>query len=136
MSSIVRLNRNPTPRQLRQFGVTTMFALPLMSWMAMARIESVLWVSAAGVSLAVIGWVRPLLLRPVFIAVTMVTYPLGTILGEITLLLIFFGLLAPLGILFRITGRTVIPKTPDPTASTYWQPRQPPGSAETYFRQS
>lgn len=130
------INLNPTDRQLRQFGATALIAVPLIFGVWTRQLEPTGWSMAAGAALAMAGWIRPVLLRPLFVVVTLLTYPIGLIVREIAMLAIFFGMLTPLGLLFRLLGRDVLKKTPDRERESYWNPVKNADSAESYYRQS
>jgi hypothetical protein len=41
--------------------------------------------------------------------------------------LLYYGIIAPLGIVMRLTGRDLLRLRRDPTAPSYWIERRPPG---------
>ncbi len=55
----------------------------------------------------------------------------GTLLHAITspiiLGLMFYLVITPAGLLIRLLGKDLLRLKPDPDASTYWVPREPPG---------
>ena len=78
----------------------------------------------------------PQTLRPLFIGLSLITIPIGAVVGELALLLIFFGLFLPLGLVFRLMGRDPLERTLDRSAATYWRRKKQPDSAARYYRQS
>ena len=73
--------------------------------------------------------------RILFIALSCVTLPIGWVMNFVVLLVFYFLLITPLGLIFRLIGRDVLGKRFDPDAKSYWQPHRCPESAERYFRQ-
>lgn len=136
MTSIFRLQRKPTDRQLRQFGIAILVLLPLLTVLRTQHMQTVGMSVVIGLTLAIAGWLRPALLRPLYVVTTLLTFPLGLIVSELVMILIFFGMLTPLGLLFRLMGRDVMDRRPDRTASSYWRVRRVAGSADSYYRQS
>ncbi len=127
------INRNPSTRQLRQFALAS-FLLPICCW-------------GLGLGFAVVGGttiacgllftgslVAPRRVRPLFIASSYLTAPIGRVVGEVVLLGIFLGVFVPIAILFRITHRDSLQRRIDRQAQSYWQKIQPPRSVADFYR--
>lgn len=52
---------------------------------------------------------------------------LGRIVSPIALGLLFYGVLTPLGLMMRLSGKDPLRLKRDPAAQSYWQTRAPPG---------
>jgi hypothetical protein len=130
------LNLHPSRRQLRQFGLLCAVVLPAVAWAWGAGAGAIDAVAAVGGLIAVVGAAFPQALRPLFVTMVLVAAPLGIVVGEAILLLIFFGLFLPLALAFRLLRRDVLQKGFDPAAETYWQTRPPARDLSSYFRQS
>ena len=136
--SLVELNRDPTPRQVRQFAL---LVLPVCCALAGAwcwyRYES--WSAAASlglaalVSLALGAW-RPDAMRSAMIAWTCVWFPVGWIIAHTLMLVVYFLVITPIGLVMRAFGRDPLARRFDRGATTYWTPREPPREASSYFR--
>ena len=140
---LVELNWNPTPRQLKQFGVAAAIFLPLIGWLvtgkprtlAEAKLPLLGGLAVAGVALAIIALVKPAVIRPLFIGVSLITLPIGLVVGELVLLVVFFGVFLPIGLIMRIVGRDALQRQLDRGAKSYWQPKAQPNSSSRYFQQ-
>ena len=130
-----QINWNPSDRQLRQFGLTALLLLPLLTglWTA-GNVALVLGAAALGVIAAALGFLAPRRLKPPFLALSLLTFPLGILVHELSLILLFFGVFAPLGLLFRCAGRDSLQRQFDREATTYWQPKEQPTDVASYFR--
>lgn len=127
---------SPTDRQLRQFAGTGMLVLPLLGWFlcgASPRIAVAFAVT--GILLGIAAWLRPRLLQPVFVGLSLIAFPIGMVISEVVLLFLYFGLFTPLAIVFRIRGRDALQRPFEKDASTYWRARKPAGEPNHYFRQ-
>lgn len=139
---LVEMNWNPSDRQLRQFGLIGLVALPLIGWLwfgesaTAVNLTAVVVSTAIGVVLAGLGLLCPGVLKPVFVALMLIAIPIGTVISEVALGLVFFGLFVPLGLVFRLIGRDVLDLKFDPEATTYWRPKKGPTDAAGYLRQS
>jgi hypothetical protein len=56
--------------------------------------------------------------------------------GELAMLLIYFGVFLPIGLLFRAAGRDALQRRFDPSQNSYWQAKKQPHDIASYFRQS
>jgi len=133
---IVEINWHPTNRQLRQFGAICLFALPLLGWLGSADLRTLSGLGLTGVVIALVGLVVPKTIKPVFLALTIVTTPIGIVLSELVMLLVYVGVFFPIGIIFRWAKRDALQLKLGRQDRTYWQPKKQPRDASSYFRQS
>jgi hypothetical protein len=133
---LFELNRRPTQRQLRQFGVVCLVAFPLLGWLWGGGPVAIGVLAAVGLVLAIVGLAVPRALAPVFVGLSMVTIPIGLVVGELALLFIFVALFLPLGLVFRLIGRDALELKPDRSAETYWRAKRRPDGVARYYRQS
>ena len=62
-------------------------------------------------------------------------YPIGWVVSHLTLTLMFYLVLTPLGLLMRLFGRDPMERSFDPTAASYWRLHDPGGNTNRYFHQ-
>jgi hypothetical protein len=134
--ALLETNWRPTPRQLRQFGVTCLVALPLVGWIWSSSLKNIGLLAAVGLAMAAAGLLAPRVLLPAYIALVAVATPVGMLIGELIMLFIFFGVFLPIGLVFRMLHRDALQIRADPGARSYWQPKRRPTSASSYYRQS
>ena len=89
----IELNLNPTTKQLRQFGLIGLFALPLIGWLFAGKPTAASWhpahtqwvgaFAAVGGVMGLLALIRPTFLKWVFIGLSIVTFPIGFVLGEV-----------------------------------------------------
>lgn len=142
----IDLNLNPSHRQLRQFGAIALFALPALGWLFAGKPTPSSWdashtqqigiMTAVGLTFAICAWLRPSLLKWVFIAVSVVTFPIGFVIGEILIGAIFVIAFLPLAIWFRMIKRDALQRQLDEKTDTYWETKQQPSDRTSYYRQS
>ena len=133
---LVELNWSPSDRQLRQFAVACMIALPALGWLWGLSSPSVLVLGISGLVLVGAGMAFPKFLKPVFVFLMLVTSPIGIVVGELALLLIYFGVFLPFSLAFRIIGRDALQLKRPRSAESHWQPRKQPAEIRSYYRQS
>ena len=127
----------PQSRQVRDFAL--ILAVFLIAWAARRYFRygvtaGVAAAALAAVVVAVLGVLRPGAVRPLFRAAMAVTAPIGFVMNRVVLGLLFFGLFAPVGWLFRRLRRDPL-HLAKPDVPSHWTP-VPPSSASSYLRQS
>ncbi|MCH7591561.1 MAG: hypothetical protein IH989_02115 [Planctomycetes bacterium] len=137
--AIAEINWNPTTRDLRQFGMIWLPAfLVLVGVIAFYYGESMsaaVAPAALALTAAVTGYLRPCAIRPVFVGLMGLTFPIGWVVSHAIFLFVFYFVVTPIGLLMRLAGRDALERKLDRTASTYWQPYQQETSRARYVRQ-
>ena len=133
---LVEINWQPTDRQLRQFGAICLVALPAVAWLWGATTTVIAALALVGSGLAIVGLAEPALLKPLFLTLTIIATPIGMVIGEIALLIIYFGVFFPFGLVFRILRRDSLQLQLDRGRDSYWEAKKQPASPASYYRQS
>jgi len=136
--TIIGINRTPSSRHLAGFAVLWLLFFAGAAGVAMAR-GSGPWraaiLAAVALTVPVVGWVFPPFLRWTYLGMSYATYPIGLVVSSLVLLLLYYGVVTPIGLLLRLTGYDPLGRRFDPKASSYWSPRQEPEDARRYFQQ-
>ena len=132
---MLNINWHPDNRQIRNFGLASLAALPLATalW-TRGSLPAVGAAAAIGGLLAALGLVWPRGLRPLLVAINVATAPLALVIHDLVLSLAFFVVVVPVGLVFRLLGRDPLQLKIDRSASTYWQLKPQPRDARSYFR--
>ena len=141
---LLALDWHPPDHVVRQFGVIAAFMLPLLAWLWLGRPGPSTWTphattwmgraAALGTLLTALGMVRPKWLRPLFVGLCLLAYPLGLVLSAVLLRAVYYGVFTPMALIFRLRGRDALRLRLDPQAETYWSPRPPAPPQRSYFR--
>jgi hypothetical protein len=138
---MIKFDLNPEQRVIRQFAWFAVAGLPLIAWFVLSIIGTFTWSHPAFLIVAGVGFAQLLLYivgvhaisRWLFIGVTVLAVPIGFLVSHLMLAIIFYLLITPIGLLFRLTGRDVIGRKLDPKATTYWQTRDGERAPSSYF---
>ena len=133
---LVEINWHPTDRQLRQFGFICLIALPLLGWIWGASTNLIGILAVFGLAAAVAGMALPATLKPVFLVLTLVATPIGMVIGEMAMILIYFVCFLPFALAFRFLKRDALKLRPNRDATTYWEAKKQPTDLASYYRQS
>lgn len=147
MSKLVEINFNPDTRTLRQFGVVAFIGFGVLA--ALAYYERLVFSFGLGDTrvtvttvFAVIGsiallfsLIAPKANRVLFVGLTVLAFPIGFVLSYVIMGTLFFLIIGPIAVLFRLFGRDSMHRRYDPNAPTYWQAAKPPRDSDSYFHQ-
>jgi carbamoyltransferase len=133
------INWNPGRSELRGFSAVWLpLFLALAGVLMLAsnrsfRVPALLWTTAV-LSVAV-GLLRPTLMKPVYLLLTVVTWPVGWIVSHLLLIVVYYGIITPVGLVLRAMGRDSLPRSFDPALRSYWVPRRRSDDPRRWFRQ-
>jgi hypothetical protein len=137
--ALIEIKRDPTPREVRQFAL---LALPafclLLAGLGLFRYASwpaALLLTGAAIASAVLGLLRPRWMRAVLIAWMWAAWPIGWVVSHLLMAIIYYLVIAPIGLIMRALGRDPLQRRLDRDAATYWTPREPEIDSDRYFRQ-
>jgi len=145
--SMIKLDLNPEPRILRQFGYIALVGFGLLGCAALFEVlmfsgglggarEPVAYsLIGLGVLSALFSLVAPKANKPIYVLMSVVTYPIGFVMSYVIMGLLYFGLFAPIAIVFRLIGRDAMARRYDRSAKTYWQAASSQSRSERYFKQ-
>jgi hypothetical protein len=131
---LVEMNWSPTARQLRQFGLISLVALPALGWLWGGGLPLVAALAVAGALMALLGLAYPRSLRPVFLGLSLLAIPIGIVVGEVALAVVYFGVVTPTAWISRRFGHDPLQRNFQPDAASYWQPKRPPQGPASYLR--
>ena len=137
--AFISLNLHPSSEQLRDFGgialcMTNIIGLGLL-WLGKIGLRGLVVCCMAGLALYLLSRIRSALLKPVYVALMLACFPVSWLLGHVVLAFVYFGILTPLGLLFRLLHRDPLHLGWQPDVSSYWQLCHKPRAAKDYFQQ-
>jgi Saxitoxin biosynthesis operon protein SxtJ len=95
------------------------------------------WFGAAAVAMLLLALVRPSLLAPFNRLWTKLALLISKVMNPVIMGILFFLVIAPIGLLMRAFGKRPLALAFDPAAKTYWIERTPPaplpGSMKNQF---
>ena len=129
---------NPTRKALRQFAAAWLvFFLAFGAHQYLARKHPAFGLTVMGVALAIslLGWIKPPAVRWLFVGWMVAAFPIGWLISWLTLLLMYYGIITPVALFFRIRGRDLLRRKPTAAPTSFWLPKETPEDVRSYFRQ-
>ncbi|MBI5508192.1 MAG: hypothetical protein HY903_05515 [Deltaproteobacteria bacterium] len=137
--ALIAFNWNPDAAQLRWFGLLWLplffaaVAFVLMTRLAMPDA----WTILAPLALlsAILGAMTPQTLKPVFVGLLLLTFPIGFVVSHLVMFALFFFVVTPVGLGMRLFGRDALRLRFENKAMSYWIKRPAKSPIHRYFRQ-
>jgi hypothetical protein len=146
--AMIQVDWKPGEQQLRGFGLAGVVAFgALGAWVlwrhsivgiglgpeTARNATVVLW----GLALVcgVLRWIAPAWLRPLYVGLVAMTLPIGFVMSHFVVGIVYFGVVTPIAVIFRVMGRDPLQRTVDREAATYWVRRNPTVDLARYYRQ-
>ena len=136
---MIAIQWNPSTKQLRQFaGIWFPAFCGLVGWSIGQKTGywsgvEIGWVLAGLLSVG--GLVLPALIRPIFVGLILVTFPIGWVVSHLLLGLIFYGVVTPIGLILRISVHDLL-QLKKPGGNSVWKTSVGKTDATRYLRQS
>ena len=136
--AVIEINWHPGNRELRQFAVMWgVFFGAVGGWLVYRSGlgTAAVVVLGQGLLLGTGGYLRPGLMRPLYVAWMAAAFPIGWTISHVLMAVIYFGMIMPIGALMKLTGHAPFEKRADPQARSYWLEREGTRPTESYFKQ-
>lgn len=128
----------PDLKQLRQFSVIALFGFGLLGALLRFRFELEAAPYAAwglGVGTFLIGLIRPRGVLPMYTVMMAIAFPIGWLITNVFLRIMYFGIMTPAGFVSRMMGRDPL-MLKRPKADSYWQDHKHRSDVAGYYRQA
>jgi hypothetical protein len=147
MSKLVEINFNPDTKTLRQFGVIAFIGFGILAALAFyeklifsfglgePRMPVVTTFAALGSIALLFSLVAPRANRILYVGLTLLAFPIGFVLSYVIMGTLFFVIIGPIALVFRLLGKDAMHRSYDPSAPTYWSAAHPARDKESYFHQ-
>ncbi len=136
---LIDINLNPDNKDLRIFALAGLAASIIIAILLYATqnltIKQSLCIGAVGLSLFVLSVVYIKAVKFIYIALILVTYPIGTIFSMVVLAIFYYLIITPVGLFFKIIGRDTLRHNYRLNVDSYWVSHKMPDNIKRYFQQ-
>ncbi len=136
--ALVDINWNPSPKELRVFGVLQLVFFGAVAAISRRHFESAApatVIVAASLAAACVALAAPRAIRPLYVAWMAAVWPIGWTVSHLVMACLFYLVFTPIGLIMRACGRDPLRRKFDRTAESYWCDREPTRGSSRYFRQ-
>ena len=128
----------PPVKTLRRFAVLAMVILVGVAGWQFYRDRPILPAALLVLAcvLGVLAWLYPMAVRPIFVGMMVLAFPINWVVTHVMLAVIFYCLFTPIAVLFRLLGRDPLGRRLEPAQDSYWVVKPQPDDVRSYFRQS
>lgn len=137
--AMVQLDMNPSEGKLRQFGqiapIMLLLIACLLRWRFGLPMSGLSVMCIIGILIFILSKLSPKLVKPVYLTLILISFPIGWVISHLIMLLFFFGIITPLALVFRLLGRDALHRRWDPKCESYWTDHPRNDSVERYFKQ-
>ena len=120
---LVKINWNPNRKQLLNFGLFMLIAMPILGALLAWKIRSlapIYWFAAIGVAIEAICIFLPSLGIWLYKAWMGLGFCMGLVMAPIALGIAYYGIFTPMGFLLRLFGRDALQKR-KPQTDSFWR---------------
>jgi hypothetical protein len=138
------VNWRPSRAEKKKFALSLVIGCPVLAalFLVSGRISMGAWdpkgplaLALAGISVGLLLWLVPALARPVYVICYLAACCIGIVVGNLLLMLIFYGVVTGIGLVLLFLGKRPIARKLNRSAVTYWQDAGEPTDTARYFRQ-
>ena len=136
---MIAIDWNPDTPKLRQFA----YAAPvgfglvglLVAWRLGATLAPSFWLWGIGLATLVAGLIKPISVKPLYLLLSAVTAPIGFVIGNLALLLVYVLLIVPIALVFKLIGRDTMTRKFRDGKESHWQEHRGTRDLKRYYRQ-
>jgi len=119
----MNLDWHPNDKKLREFSLICLLGFGLFSCVAFFKFHHqvlAIVLGAAAILTPIFGLLSPKFVKPVYLGMSLLAFPIGFVIGNVILLAMFLLIFTPLSLVFKLIGRDALnlKKTVSPS---YWK---------------
>ena len=139
---MIKIDLKPGERMVRQFAWFAVIGLPMLAGIVLHLVATFEWTHPVFLTVAAVGVAQlglslvgvQLVSRALFVGLSVLFAPIGFIISHVLMATIYYLVVTPIALVFRLTGRDVIGKRLDANAKSYWHERSGDRPAASYFK--
>lgn len=129
--------RKPDNQTLRRFaGMCLVCFGALATWQGLVRHQAGLGLlgMAGALGVGLTGLARPQTMRLVYVGWMMAVFPIGWMISVLALAVVYYAVLTPIGVVFKLGGRDALCRRPHADKGSYWVVKPAAADPARYLR--
>jgi len=137
--ALIELNTDPSKKELAWFGLMFLAFFGLIGGVVWWRfgapqVSYALWGGAAVI--VVLYYAVPAIQKPLYLGWLYAAFPIGWVISHVVMGIIYYLVITPIALIFKVMGRDALDRAVDKDAKTYWvEHRTGVGDPSRYYRQ-
>ncbi|HEX5054594.1 MAG TPA: SxtJ family membrane protein [Planctomycetota bacterium] len=139
---MLELNLKPELRILRQFAFVAVVGLPMIAAVVLRLAGAFSWTHPAMLAAAAVGLLQlalflggvQIVTRALYVTIMVIALPIGFVISQVLMATIFYLVVTPIGLVFRLAGRDVLGRSLERSRTSYWRDRGPARDRTSYFK--
>lgn len=132
---LIDLNSKPSPTMQRWFGLSLAAFLGLLAWLLPLPTSGQIALGCIAALVAVAYYAVRSLQIPTIRGWQYLTFPIAFVVSHLLLLLTYYCVFLPIGLLLRATGYDPLHLKAKSSDDSTWIPKSPKSDAASYFKQ-
>src|SRR5256885_382014 len=128
------IDLRPDHRKLRQFAVLVTGIALVFAAVALRRHGTLLTMWSVAAVYGAISVARPRLAHPLYVGLTVATFPIGWLVSRLVLGIVFYVVITPVALTQRLVRRDAL-NLRDTEEASYWEKTETPRDPASYLRQ-
>jgi hypothetical protein len=128
----------PTNKVLRQFAAAWLIFFLVwagVQWLKRGHPTAAMILGALAVLVGGLGLMVPTMIRWIYIGCMILAFPVGWVVSQVVLAVMFYCVITPVALLFRLRNRDLLHRVPPTDQGTFWTAKSLPEDVRQYFRQ-
>jgi hypothetical protein len=136
--AVIEINKNPSQKELAWFGVMFLVFFGLIGGVVWWRLEAqttayTLWGVAAAI--VAVYYALPPVRLPIYLGWLYAAFPIGWVISHVVMGAIYYLVITPFALVFRLIGRDALDRKLDKNAKSYWVEHRTGADPQRYFKQ-
>lgn len=137
--ALMTLNLKPSDKHLREFGEISLCMSNVVGllflWRSGLSAKAFALFCLVGVAVFLLSRISVKLVRPLYLALIVLTFPIGWVVSHVVMALFYFGVIGGIGLFFKLIGRDPLYRRYEPDTASYWLPYRRKPDLKQYFNQ-
>ena len=123
-------------KEIRKFGLVIAIALGVIGGFVYVKSGNcgvAGWLWGIGLLFLILGFILPTILRPVYRIWMLLAYFIGGIVSRVILIVLFYFVLTPTGLVLRLFGKDILDKKFNNNRESYWVKKELSGHTKDQY---
>jgi hypothetical protein len=120
---MIKLDWHPSDKKLREYSLICLAGFGIFGLIATFKFHNetlAIILGVAAIGLPICGLLSPKWVKPVYLGMSLLAFPIGFVISNLILLIMFLFVFTPISLLFKLIGRDAL-KLKKTDVRSYWK---------------